>query len=773
MNAGEAPLPGYARFAWMFFMQPLSLCQSLLVAGIDEPNISAWRWWRRRKQLHPAYRAYGRRLVALPFLVPFVIALLALVGVALVDAISALELPVAGITARVLGGTAVGTAVGVAVGVAGGVALGVAGGVALGVGFGVAGGVALGVATGVAGGVLFGIEGGILFGMVLGLSDSVEAAAEKGATRSLAVTVAALVSTGVGVSVAVGLAVGVAVGVAEGIAFGVAMGVARVVSCLHLPLYPFECLMQTLLHLFAGREVARALYWSPVLFHDLSYLPLPFLARDIVTAAPSDPELVRRALDACALIPGQQRAGRLALAELQARELAELIASGRFADALALQGQWLPGRDPGNDLLRAFAEAARFLAAAEASHQPHRAQQHLRDVERQLAALDNLRLQSREPLARFVAGPLAAFRRAVVGLQEQSAQAAATQLPNPFVTGQPLSAALYWGLQVFRGREDVVRQVEGLLGERLHGGALALIGPRRCGKSSLLNMFRLLLPDTQIVLFDLQDNPATTPAAFYAALVRQASEQAFADRRLRLPPLLPGAPIEALRAWLQALEEMADAPRFLVCIDEFERLPSLFPSTGNELLQFMGLLRATIQHRRRVRLLVAGAAPFDELDALWNDHFINLREIRVGYLDRQTAIDLLQQPIPEFPLGTIPKALAASVVARTGGQPFLTQLYGSLLVDQLNDEQRRTASAADLQAVEEAVLEQAAYYFRNVWGDLPPLAQAVVAAAAQGHPLPADHAMRRILQRRQLMGDNGEFLVPVFGRWICERLAPL
>jgi hypothetical protein len=547
-------------------------------------------------------------------------------------------------------------------------------------------------------------------------------------------------------------------------------GVGVVLGFLRLPFYPFEWLLQAQLHLFAGRAPARALHWSPVLFHELSYLPLPFLARDIVAAAPHDPELVRRVLDVCALIPGQRRVGQAALAELQARELAELIGCGRFADALVLQGRWLPGRDPGSDLLRAFAEAARFLAAAGASHQPHRAQQHLRDVERQLAALDNLRLQSREPLARFVAGPLAAYRRAVTDLQAQSAQAAATLLPNPFVTGQPLSGTLHWGRQVFRGREDVVRQVEGLLGERQHGGALALIGPRRCGKSSLLNMFRLLLPDTQIVLFDLQDNPATTPAAFYAALVRQASEQAAADRRLRLPPLPAGAPIEALRAWMQALEEMADAPCFLVCIDEFERLPSLFPSTGNELLQFMGLLRATIQHRRRVRLLVAGAAPFDELDAQWNDHFINLREIRVGYLDRQTAIDLLQQPIPEFPPGTIPPALAAAVVARTGGQPFLTQLYGSLLVDRLNDEQRRTASAVDLQAVEEAALAQAAYYFRNVWGDLPPAAQAVVAAMAQGHPLPADSAMLRILQRRQLIGENGKLLVPVFGRWVCERL---
>lgn len=526
-----------------------------------------------------------------------------------------------------------------------------------------------------------------------------------------------------------------------------------------------------------------------MLFHDLSYLPLPFLAADLVATAAEYPALVQRVLDACAIAPGQRGIARRALAELQARELARLAGDGNFAAALALQDRWLPGRDHDSALLRGFAEAARFLAAADGTYLPHLAQQHLDDAERQLAAIDNLRLTSREPLARFAPLTLVAFRQALADLGARSARAAAEMLPNPFVTGNPISGALHWGRQVFRGREAVVRQIEGLLGDRQNSTALALIGPRRCGKSSLLNMFRLLLAETQIVLFDLQDNPATTPAVFYRALAEQARVQAERDRRLRLPAFPDGAPIEALRAWFDALENLADAPRILICIDEFERLASLFPASGNELLQFMGLLRATIQHRRRVRLLVAGAAPFDELDALWNDHFINLREIRLGYLEQATAVELLVRPIDEFPPETIPRPIAEAAVARSGGQPYLTQLYGSLLVDRLNGEKRRAATAADLAAVEEELLEQAGYYFRNVWQDLPSAAQAIVAAAAQDGQTPAwplaggpgsaegasgvaplgDAATRRILRRRQILGENGALLVPVFGRWINEQ----
>ncbi|WP_273703160.1 ATP-binding protein, partial [Candidatus Accumulibacter vicinus] len=395
------------------------------------------------------------------------------------------------------------------------------------------------------------------------------------------------------------------------------------------------------MYLAGGRSPARTLRHAPVLFHDLSYFPIPFLARHIVEAADSDPDLAGRVLEACAIAPGQRKIGARALAELQARELGRLIAESRFADALALKGRWLPGQGTDSALLRAFGEAARFLAAASSTYLPHLAQQHLNDAEQQLKAIDILRLQSREPLARFVPDTLASYRRALTVLRESSARAAAEMLPNPFVTTNPISGRMHWGRQVFRGREAVVRQIEGLLGTQQTSTSLALIGPRRCGKSSLLNMFRLMLPDTQIVLFDLQDNPATTPLAFYRALAEQARVQADQDRHLELPAFPEGPPIEALRVWLDALENFTAVPRVLICIDEFERLASLFPGQGQDLLQFMGLLRATIQHRRRVRLLVAGAAPFDELDALWNDHFINLREIRIGYLDRPTAVGLL------------------------------------------------------------------------------------------------------------------------------------
>ena len=70
-------------------------------------------------------------------------------------------------------------------------------------------------------------------------------------------------------------------------------------------------------------------------------------------------------------------------------------------------------------------------------------------------------------------------------------------------------------------------------------------------------------------------NPVDSPLAFYGALVRQAQRQAEEDRRLKLPDLPEGAPIEALSAWLEMLENDQRVLRFLICIDEI-RAPAGF-----------------------------------------------------------------------------------------------------------------------------------------------------------------------------------------------------
>jgi hypothetical protein len=346
-------------------------------------------------------------------------------------------------------------------------------------------------------------------------------------------------------------------------------------------------------------------------------------------------------------------------------------------------------------------------------------------------------------------------------------------LPNVFRAGCPLQPDL--GQETFRGRDDVVRQIEVLLNDDRQWAAVALLAPRRCGKSSLLRMLPVMLPDTLCVFFDLQDNPLSTPLDLFPALARRTVEQAREQHRGSLPELT-GNTLEAARQWLDALEQRPGEERVLFCFDEFERLEELVaekPETKQQLVQLMGLLRATIQHRRRVRLLVAGTATFEELGPLWTDTFTSAQEFQLGPLERDVAVDLLRQPIPAsegFPEDAVPAVVAEAIVDRTGGQPYLTQLYGFWLVEELNRQKRRRAEPADVETVDEIVCDKAGPFFREC---LEPRGarfevRPVIEQIVDGQTPELTGAQTRFLVRRGLITADIELAFPILARWLNE-----
>ncbi|WP_295436455.1 AAA family ATPase [uncultured Thiodictyon sp.] len=617
---------------------------------------------------------------------------------------------------------------GVAFGVARSVALSVAGGLAFGVALGVAGSMAFGVALGVAGGVAFGVP--------------------------------------------VGVGVGVVSGVVSGLARGVAVGVAGSAGYLRLPIYAIELPWQLLAFAIQRTTGRITLAQSPVLHHELSYVPLPTLTRHILDTAPRDQALARRALDACAIAPGQRRAGRRALALLRARELEDLAERHAFQSLRDLRGDWLPDLASADGTFSALAEVGRYLRSAELTLIASQRLEQLGAAAERLRGLDNALLGRRDLESPIYRAALAPWRRLVERLTREAQAEADRELPNPFRPGDPLD--LEFGREVFRGREPQVAEIESILGDPARGASMALIGARRCGKTSLLKMLPLKLPDAQVVFFDVQAHPVDSPATLVAALVRVAQEQARRDRRLVLPELPAGAPLEALAGWLERLDGLTAIGRILFCFDEFERWEALFPGDRRALLQFLGLIRATIQHRRRVRILVSGAARFDELDGLWSDHFVNLRTITIGHLDQAAALGLLTRPSPGFPADALPQSVAQAVWGRTLGQPYLTQLFGQLIVERLNDAGRRQAEVADCAAVEPQVLDRAASaYLSQLVQAAPAPALRVLETLARGESVDfeaLDRPTRRYLRRRGLVTEAGGLGIPVLGAFLMREL---
>jgi hypothetical protein len=536
-------------------------------------------------------------------------------------------------------------------------------------------------------------------------------------------------------------------------------------SLAHVPALLLEWFLEAAARLWNAITGRSTLAWTPVLYHELSLLPIPFLEGHILAEADANPALASRVLDACSIALGQRRIGRRAEAKLRARELARLARANDFQAVAELRGFWLPGVQGADPLLLSFSEAGRYLAATNAAFSPHHRLKHLDGLALQLTGIENQLRAKRDALTQPFEEPLSALRDAGQALRIEAEKNAAGRILNPFRVFEPLSAET--GPELFRGREHAVHEIEDALADAGNAVSLQLLAPRRAGKTSLLKMLPGMLPDTVCVFFDVQAHPVASVGAFWNKLAEQALIQAKLQRRIDLPPFPAGPPMEAAATWLEMLDQLPDRRRVLIAIDEFERLEDLFPGSRREFLQLMGLFRATIQHRRRVRLLVSGAAPFDELDRVWDDHFISARQIKLPFLDEPTAIGLLTQPDPGFPANAIPAEVAQGVYRRTGGQPFLLQAFGSLLVNRLNDTDRRTATVADIAAVEHQAIGWAEPYFRDMYKSAPAAAREALDHLSHGSAN-LSPAARRWLAQRYLLTPDDRLSVPLFAAWISH-----
>ncbi|WP_295455452.1 hypothetical protein [uncultured Thiodictyon sp.] len=405
--------------------------------------------------------------------------------------------------------------------------------------------------------------------------------------------------------VAFGVVLSVVLGVTHGVTHGVVGGVAFVAGFLRLPLYLIEVPWQLLA--FASQRAASwiTLAWSPVLHHELSYLPLPFLARHILDTAALDSALARCAFDACAVAPGQRRAGRRALAQLRAQELSDLARRRAFQSLRDLSGDWLPDAAAADGTFAALQEVGRYLRSAELTLLPDQQREQILAARERLRGLDNALLGGRDLEPHILRPAVAAWRRLVDDWLNEI-QAAVALVLNPFRAGDPLD--LEFGREVFRGREPLVAELEFILGDPNH--------------------------------------------------------------------------------------------------------------------------------------------------------------------TRPVVLDLLTRPTDGFPTDAIPTELAEAVWGRTLGQPYLTQLYGQLIVERLNQEGRRQAQVTDCAAVEPRLLGQAGpHYLSHVVQAAPEPARRVLNALARGETLDLDtldRPIRRYLRRRSLITESGTLGIPVLGAYLLR-----
>ncbi|MDZ8264498.1 ATP-binding protein [Nostoc sp. ChiQUE01b] len=655
-------------------------------------------------------------------------------------------------------------------------------GVAFGMTFGV---VFLGVVyNNIALSVAFGVAFGITFGVGIDAANMVFSLVF-GVTIGMAVGMTGIVAFRVA-SVAIGVAFSVAVGVTVNVAGGVAVGVAWIFGVLRVYFWLPELLwILTLFLLSPNGKRVNCLRYLPPRFDELIILPLPFINVMIVEAYRKNPIAALETINYLITSTNQQK---VAVQAIYGIAVDTLNRCQRLSDIVEIANQlaWIPS--PAlkelDTVLPQFLDISQNVRASEEATSPYRKYEllnipinALRQLAQSLALTKNAHVAV--SFGNTAQSWLTILETAQRTLEEQAQRS--QEIRQVYIAGNSLDPET--AKNRFKGRIDIFREIETLaLSEQ--PPVLLLYGGRRTGKTSALKYLPYRIgSDIVPLLVDLQGAAsATTLKGLAENLAQQIIEAARRlPRRVYLPnpdaKKLAEDPFPALQTWLTEIERSYRGQRFLLCLDEYERLDEVVKATSSRAP--LNFIRNLLQHHQNWILLFSGSHELSELDDYWSDYLINTRALRMTYLQESEARDLILHPVENFTNIYEPTAVDA-IIQLTRCQPFLVQLVCYELVESLNGDIRNNqrnadtvkATAQNVQEITPQVLARGVQYFRELWTSSAESDRSLLRRIIHGEtPTPQDKGVVRKLARKEILTQEGNaFQVPLVQKYIEQLL---
>ena len=538
-----------------------------------------------------------------------------------------------------------------------------------------------------------------------------------------------------------------------------------------LPLYLLEAIWTLLLDTInrLGISPSKLVNTLPFRHHPI-FLPLPGLRSLLVALGEKNPDLAQQILAEAAKSPGQKRPARLALAELQALKLEKAGRDRLFAKVEKLDLPFLAGVE---SRFKPFQKAAKDLQSAlDSENQLYqkraldRAYKILVEAQTRLAARRRLDVTERrlQPTLHLWLDIVQNEQLRLEGKKKDN-----PQIPVPFITGIPLKPTDPDAQALFKGRRDLLRLIDqDLTSDKRE--PIVLIGQRRMGKSSLLQMLpERLGTATQVLYLNFQrlsgSEHRATPHRLLLEAVAQAVDEA--------SPPPTDAPWGPALTWLQTVDEALakDDQRLLLAIDEIEGLQRGLQD-GWATPDVLDFFRAAGDQLQQIRLLLATAHPLPRLGPEWVDRLINVVLRRLGRLEDSDAQELILHPVPDvdhtalYPEGEIDR-----ILHQTAGHPYLIQLTCDALCRHLNEERRHHATPQDIDRAFDRVLIESPL-FDELWRQRTDDEKNLLRSLALGTgPGEVAQGVRRELEREGYLTQEEDELVvtvPLFARWIAE-----
>jgi len=302
-------------------------------------------------------------------------------------------------------------------------------------------------------------------------------------------------------------------------------------------------------------------------------------------------------------------------------------------------------------------------------------------------------------------------------------------IENPYIVGNPVKEP-----KMFFGREEDFAFIRQKVSGASKGGLLVLCGARRSGKTSIL--FQIMngrLGDEFFpVLIDMQSMTVKGDREFLVKLAERIVEatgvteipaDTFFDKT-------PDNSLDAFQSFVLGVIRGLAGKKLLILFDEYEIFEARIDK-GDLSPAILDVFGSWLDHQDDIFIVFTGSEKVDERKRDYWGRFLPkaVYSKRISFLSQDDTFRLIKKPLEN----TIryEHGVPEKIYALTAGQPFYTQVFCQVLVDNLNERKEYDVSSADLDAAVDQIVDNPLPQMIFSWNSLSDAERLTLAIMAE------------------------------------------